>query len=526
MTLDDRNGQANDTASAEIAAAPKATFLTVDCPIWAGKYLPARQVFPDLERDALVCFLGGTTEGTSQETDQSRQLSGIAGRLSRVIPLYLAEQIYFRSDARPLTWAPWISSLGEFTFFTAPYPDGYAANYTRSAFPHCKWLVTSHLRCGEMPWTVEVQLIRVSDSVCVEAASVQFDFQDMSQLAPLAAGLPKWLADHGAIAAKEPPGEYVTPSPSDLTDYLVLLDELLRLRYATVEQAPTSEFYRIVVRVAIEICLRMPESTNARLILACLIWRLREIEPLVIAEFSPRVRLLQNDNPLLATPQLFIDTDIQRSLRENPADIQLFERKARDRVASAPATSSVSKDEVRNTSVLICALDRRFWDTLKEDAEIYRRFYPATTAGLFHTKDAFFQALDRRFDVVHLLADVDVNGVIALSDLTISDLIERLATTDVKLFWIASGNGSAGYIKDLDMRGGHLNLIMTLDRRGHIFGVFLDRLLSQMSSGVPMPIAWNNLAPQIAGLAHPDVPAAICAVGRGGVRLRGGFRLL
>jgi hypothetical protein len=35
-----------------------------------------------------------------------------------------------------------------------------------------------------------------------------------------------------------------------------------------------------------------------------------------------------------------------------------------------------------------------------------------------------------------------------------------------------------------------------------------------------MPVAWNDLCPQIPGSAHPDAPESIFFAGRGGVRLR------
>jgi hypothetical protein len=54
---------------------------------------------------------------------------------------------------------------------------------------------------------------------------------------------------------------------------------------------------------------------------------------------------------------------------------------------------------------------------------------------------------------------------------------------------------------------GRANLIMTIDRNGPLFANFLARLFAQMHSGVSMPMAWINLAPQNPYAVHKDLPA-------------------
>jgi hypothetical protein len=51
------------------------------------------------------------------------------------------------------------------------------------------------------------------------------------------------------------------------------------------------------------------------------------------------------------------------------------------------------------------------------------------------------------------------------------------------------------------------------------FPSFLQQLLFRMACGDTMPLAWNDICPQIPRSDHPDAPESIFFAGRGGVRL-------
>jgi hypothetical protein len=111
---------------------------------------------------------------------------------------------------------------------------------------------------------------------------------------------------------------------------------------------------------------------------------------------------------------------------------------------------------------------------------------------------------------------VDSNG----KEITGTELIQTCCDQNVKLLWIASDNPSERYIKGFGARGKRLNLVMTLERKGPNFPEFLQKLLFRMFYGDTMPVAWNDLCPQIPGSDHPSMPESIFFAGRGGVRLR------
>ena len=56
---------------------------------------------------------------------------------------------------------------------------------------------------------------------------------------------------------------------------------------------------------------------------------------------------------------------------------------------------------------------------------------------------------------------------------------------------------------------------MTLDRKGAELPTFLARLFERMNAGTSMPVAWNELAPESAGLSHGNAPETIFLCERG-----------
>jgi hypothetical protein len=178
------------------------------------------------------------------------------------------------------------------------------------------------------------------------------------------------------------------------------------------------------------------------------------------------------------------------------------------------------KDEVVGTKVIVCSLYENYQDLVKADAEIYRRFYPATAATSFQGPDEMIDAIQSGYDIVHLLCDVNPNGAIGKSSVTGTELISKCCASGVKLLWIGSDNTSDAYIAGFKVSGKRLNLVMTIKRDGQKFPCFLEKLLFKMSYGDPMPVAWVSLCPQVTSSSHPEIPESIFFAGRPKARLR------
>lgn len=60
------------------------------------------------------------------------------------------------------------------------------------------------------------------------------------------------------------------------------------------------------------------------------------------------------------------------------------------------------------------------------------------------------------------------------------------------------------------------NIVITLNRNGHYFGRFFHQLFSLMRTGLSMPMAWVELAPQgPPEMQRKDIPATLCLLQAG-----------
>ena len=116
-------------------------------------------------------------------------------------------------------------------------------------------------------------------------------------------------------------------------------------------------------------------------------------------------------------------------------------------------------------------------------------------------------------DVLLLYCEINSSGAINGSSQSLREVIRDAGAAVVV---VATNNEAKNYQACLERAPfGRANLVMTIDRCESLFAGFLGKLFAQMERGVPMPIAWNNLAPQYPGADHNELPATICALERG-----------
>lgn len=174
--------------------------------------------------------------------------------------------------------------------------------------------------------------------------------------------------------------------------------------------------------------------------------------------------------------------------------------------------------DVFYTRVLVCSLGDVPEDELNRDFSAYQKYLGSVTLQRFVDANGLVNAFRGRYDIVHVLTAVTVDGRIGDSEISGTELIQQAALDNTKLLWIASSNDPKGYIKGFKPNGNKLNVVMTIDRRGDCLSNFIGKLLNEMQSGLSMPVAWNKIAPQIPGQEHPDAPATIFYSGLGQVR--------
>jgi tetratricopeptide (TPR) repeat protein len=279
------------------------TMYVIEGPVWAHPGSPVAKIFPPPPEDApRVVFLGSSAEIANAPATPQVQLSDAAGRLSRMIPLYLLEQAQLHSGARTRALFPWIlnRSGGSFALTTAPPTDADAVQRARSGGP-CDFVVVTHVKAKAEPWTATMRVLRASDGTCVfqhETAATS-DRLDLIPVA-LAIEIQRALDRHAGLAMRTSP-DYAPPAPPHLSHYLLRLEQLLAVRCAG---SPTAlHGIREIVEGCLYLALDFPSSITIRALLADVVARVRNVRPDVIAQFQERLRLLQEEHPVAEPAQ-------------------------------------------------------------------------------------------------------------------------------------------------------------------------------------------------------------------------------
>lgn len=272
------------------------SFLTGEGPTWLNPKTECARLFAVDQKSGLsVCFLGSSVEVDNPHDQIEHQLADARGRLSRAIPLFLAEQIHFYSDASAQTLVPWVKN-GGFVLFGEYWGDDAAATYASAS----DYVVTTHLKCKTEPWVLDARIIRVSDRQCIDVLSVEFAVAAPETAIPqLSKDLLKRLKQVGIEAGAGSP-LYSVPSGSLFPYYLLRLEQLLAVGCSNLDEASSGSLNgeRSILDGNIDLCLDQPDNVTTRLVLAETLLLMKNVRPDIVPDFKHKVDLLQRNHPL------------------------------------------------------------------------------------------------------------------------------------------------------------------------------------------------------------------------------------
>jgi tetratricopeptide (TPR) repeat protein len=279
----------------------KLALLVVEGPVWAKPESPAAELFPHKSEDStIVSFLGSSADVATEPERIERQLADAPGRLSRAVPLFLAEQTSLGTRARTRTVIPWLHANDGFVLFRGRYKDADALQYaTKDA--RTDYIVVSHIHARKDDWTLDVRLLRSSDGQLVTQLSETFPVAAPTEsIMRMGRQVRELLCRSGGVSPQPTPPGYSVPAMSDFPDYLVRLEQLLAVRCASIDGARPGFLSgeREIVAGMIALCVHSPRSVSTRLLLAQTLLAMKRVRADVVAEFQERVTNLQRDHDL------------------------------------------------------------------------------------------------------------------------------------------------------------------------------------------------------------------------------------
>ncbi len=271
-------------------------------PVWKRSGGPLTEVFGDKPEHApVVTLLGGTADFVPPEGPQGMQMADALGRLSRALPLFLAEQLEFHTAARVRTLLPRVTQGGAgFVLRGGEWSDAEAMESAFEAELTPDFVVKVHLNASAPEWILQATVLRASDSASLGRVQATCPAgQPEVAVTDLSRDLAQMLAQSG-LAAETPSPLYLLPAGPALANYMIRLEQLLTVRSAIPigDEPPPISGERDILEGTLFLALQQPQSPAVRALLAAMVVAMRRIRPEIVEEFTDRLTLLQRDRPL------------------------------------------------------------------------------------------------------------------------------------------------------------------------------------------------------------------------------------
>jgi tetratricopeptide (TPR) repeat protein len=282
---------------------PPVAMLTIAGPVWLKPESPAAELFPAKETDApTVALIGSAAEIITNSKRAQHQMADTPGRMSRALPLFLAEQLEFGSNARVQTLVPWLTGEAPaFVFSGGPWEDADAAAYARQTEGKSDYIVTAFLKPNAEPWSVDLRLVRTIDAKCLGTLSGSFPAaQPEAGLPALAKQLLSLLREHAEVQVVPSPPQYQLPGAPWFSTYLLRLEQLLAVRCSTMDGVPSGFLSgeREIVDGNLQLCLEHPQNVGVRIQFAQTLQALKRARPAMVTEYREKIARLQREKPL------------------------------------------------------------------------------------------------------------------------------------------------------------------------------------------------------------------------------------
>jgi hypothetical protein len=281
----------------------KLALSIVEGPVWLKPGSPGTEFFPAKSTNApVITFLGSTAEKLQSSEQIEMQVADTPGRLSRAIPLFLAEQVWMKTVARVQTLVPLLmNDQAGFVLYGSAISNDLGSQYSSRCEEKSKFLVLTHIKCSVTPWIVEMRVIRPDSPQVVAEFSSSIDAAKLHKTLPgFAQKLISTLATAANFSDQKLPNLYEVPEDAQFGSYLLRLEQLFAVRSASLSGIQSSFLNgeREIIEGNIQLCANCPRNVVTRTLLAKTLTAMKAVRPGLLQDFKDKVMLLNRKNPL------------------------------------------------------------------------------------------------------------------------------------------------------------------------------------------------------------------------------------
>jgi tetratricopeptide (TPR) repeat protein len=285
----------------EVTEPLEVVVMKLEQPVWTRGVLEFERVLPakaaSAPRIAFVCASGEAPQDDAGQGKVVSQPTNELGRLARALPMFLAEELFLRTQAKTSFLLPWMKQGG---FILSARP------WTRAFLPPDpsppEIVVFTHIDAAHSPWLLKVS---IEQPTRPEARAVVFEqaFELKSaghDVITLLHDLIARVTILLALKREESPGALATPPVELLPGYLTALEQALAIGLAARMQTSESFLYqeRAIFDHLFDVALHGGELLRPRMLLVNALENEARRRPDIAREYLEKLSLLQQRHPL------------------------------------------------------------------------------------------------------------------------------------------------------------------------------------------------------------------------------------
>ena len=279
----------------------KISFVPVRGPVWANDNSPFAETLPEKREDAVRIAVVGSCV-VSAEPGPGAQVVGPAGRISRAVPLVLAERIHLCSDAKAAALIPWTEGRG-FSVFPFPPEDADLCTLVALEEDTPEFVIGVILSTDRSPWRIDACVVRTSDKQRIAKTEVSCPWENPGPfIQGLSVKLLDFLTANTSVLATDPPPYYALPGAESLSHYQACLEQQLEVRLANDPGLVGGAIHAAgsILEHALHLCVEYPTNQLLRVLFAQTLLEMRAVRREVVREFAGKTRRLLAQHPIPA----------------------------------------------------------------------------------------------------------------------------------------------------------------------------------------------------------------------------------
>lgn len=285
--VDDRYGPVADSLSLEMH------LLTLPEPVWMRSRLNFETLLPPrpLTSPHILVLCGSGVKEQEGEKVLRSQPADDLGRVTRGLPLLIAEELLLRTTSRVTYVLPWIKD-GGFVLSVRPWDTGEKLFGELDA----AWILATHIDACQEPWKVQM---RVADGKSGETLK-EWTFAVPHQKNPsdAIARCVNTILHYVGMPREE--GPFTRPPTPWLAQYLVTLEQGLSVCVAELVEGERRFLHseRSIFDNMLHMAVELPTNVRVRMLLLSSLERQSRLRPGVVAEYREKLLLLEKQHPI------------------------------------------------------------------------------------------------------------------------------------------------------------------------------------------------------------------------------------